>query len=188
MKQKGFTLIELLVVIAIISLLTSASFASIQEPREKSRMAQGLVTTRALRDAAEIYFDDMGFYPPDVNRGWDPGFMQALPTNHATGATSNVCDDCPADWLTTLAARWHGPYVSSWTITSPWGGTYDYNNWSLPAVRYGCTVPAGVYIGIERDVLDNQPISAGIEQRLLDMHLDADECLNGEVEFLVGKL
>ena len=122
MKQKGFTLIELLVVIAIISLLTSASFASIQEAREKSRMAQGLVTTRALRDAAEIYFDDMGFYPPDVNRGWDPGFMQALPTNHATGATSNVCDDCPADWLTTLAARWHGPYVSSWTITSPWGG------------------------------------------------------------------
>ena len=75
----GFTLIELLVVIAIVGLLASVVLVSLNQARQESRVAAALVNQQNLRKAVELYLSDMGFYAPDVNRGWDPGFAKAFP-------------------------------------------------------------------------------------------------------------
>jgi general secretion pathway protein G len=84
-KEKGFTLIELLVVIGIIGLIASITLASLRDSREKGKAANAGGTARNLRLATELYYANMGFYPPDVNRGWDPGFTHPLPFNPDTG-------------------------------------------------------------------------------------------------------
>ena len=182
----GFTLIELLVVISIIGLLASLLLIAVSDAREKARVATALDTQRQLQKAMELYYDDMGFYPPDVNRGWDPGLSKPLPYNKDLGYDCNTNPaDCPAwntppDWITQVQARWKGPYVAVWPNTAPWGGKYDFNNWSTPTVRYGCTVPPGVYIGTQRNYDDTNPIPLVAEQWLLSNGQDADNCLNGE--------
>lgn len=110
----GFTLIEFLVVISIISLLSSVVFAATNRARERSYYGTILSNIQALKLAPELYFDDIGFYPPDVGREWDPGFMQPLPFNPDTGASSiPACSWCPPGWDSIATARWRGPYLSA---------------------------------------------------------------------------
>ncbi len=181
-NQKGFTLIELLVVIAIIGLLSSVVFASLQSAREKGKIAQVISNVKSVVLAIELYRDDMGFYPPDVSRGWDPGVTNPMPYNPDTGATEiPVCNHCPDNWTSIVAERWKGPYLPSWPKT-PWGGTFDFNYWAIGSTRYGCVLPPGVYIGAQRDVADVNPVSVEAEQMMLDQGFDGDGCLNGEVQ------
>lgn len=185
----GFTLIELLVVISIIGVLASVVLASTQSTREKGRAASAVVSAKALARAAELYNAKMNFYPPDVGRGWDPGFMQPLPFNPDTGASIiPVCAWCPPGWDTLASQQWDGPYLSSWPRLTPWNGKYDYNYWATGTVRYGCSVPAGVYIGIQRDYADINNISTAAEQWMLDQKTDSDGCLNGEAQILLFRL
>jgi len=138
-KQKGFTLIELLVVIAIIGLLSSIVLVSLKNVKEKGKTAQAGSVARMLVLATEFYYDDMGFYPPDVLRGWDPGFMQPLPYNPDTGASDiPACSHCPPNWNDIVQVKWNGPYLNVWPQFTPWGGKYDYNYWGSGATRYGC--------------------------------------------------
>lgn len=188
-KYSGFTLIELLVVISIIGLLASVVMTSLNGTREKGRVAQAVSNADALRKAVELYSFQMDFYPPDVGRGWDPGLVRTLPWNPDTGATTiPACGHCPAGWDTLVQARWNGPYVGAWPQVTPWGGKYDYNYWPTGTVRYGCTIAPGVYIGIQRDYADQNPITAAGEQAMLDRGLDADGCLNGEAQMVLFKL
>ena len=185
----GFTLVELLVVVSVVSLLSSVVLASLNSAREKGRVAQAASNADAFRRAVELYNDRMGFYPPDVGRGWDPGFLKPLPWNPDTGATSiPSCGHCPSGWDAIAAQRWDGPYIGSWPHSTPWGGKYDYNYWESGAGRYGCTVPAGVYIGIQRDYADVNPIPPAGEQAMLDSRIDADGCLNGEAQVILFRL
>ncbi|MBI3420876.1 MAG: prepilin-type N-terminal cleavage/methylation domain-containing protein [Candidatus Sungbacteria bacterium] len=179
----GFTLIELLVVISIIGLLASIVLASLNSAREKGKAAQAMSNAGAFKRAIEFYNDQMGFYPPDMGRGWDPGFMKPLPWNPDTGATSiPSCGHCPAGWDTLVQQMWSGPYLQSWPSVTPWNGKYDYNHWPSGSSRYGCNIPAGVYIGIQRDYADINPISPVAEQLMLDQGIDGDGCLNGEAQ------
>lgn len=188
-QASGFTLIELLVVISIIGLLSSTIFASVNLARQKGGFAQAISNARALKTAAELYNDQMGFFPPDVGRGWDPGFMKALPWNPDTGATAiPACAWCPTGWDTIVQQRWNGPYLASWPNFTPWNGKYDYNYWPSSSVRYGCTIPPGVYIGIQRDYADANPISQQAEQLMLDQKIDNDGCLNGEAQLILFRL
>jgi hypothetical protein len=75
-----------------------------------------------------------------------------------------------------------------WPTFTPWNGKYDYNHWTLPTVRYGCTIPPGIYIGIQRDYADVNPIPASSEQRMLNTKFDDDGCLNGEAQVLLRAL
>lgn len=185
----GFTLIELLVVISIIGLLSSIVFASLQNAREKGKVARAVGDAEALKKAVEFYNNDIGFYPPDVGRGWDPGFLKPLPWNPDTGATSiPSCGHCPPNWVDIVQQRWGGPYLASWPSFTPWNGKYDYNYWAAGASRYGCFVPAGVYIGVQRDYADVNPISQVAEQLMLDQKIDFDGCLNGEAQLIMFRL
>lgn len=174
-------------VISIMGFIASLILSSLAQARENARRVVALSNQRQLQKAMELYYNDMGFYPPDVNRGWDPGIARALPYNKDLGkdcATNSadcpVCTNCPADWVSQAQKNWHGPYTASWPNTAPWGGKYDYNNWSATTTRYGCQVPPGIYIGTQRNYDESNPIPQASEIWFLNNHLDADNCLNGE--------
>jgi hypothetical protein len=162
---------------------------------------------RVVIGVPEVYITDVGFYPPDVSRGWDPGLAQPLPYD-ATDSTQDcntdqaacvcgqylACDggptlpsNFPVDWIDTAEANWEGPYIAQWPTNTPWGGTYDYNYWPTATVRNGCTVPPGIYLGIESTggfTLDPQ-----VEQTIFNEGLDNDGCSNnGEVQMLLEPL
>lgn len=185
-SRDGFTLIELLVVISIIGLLSAIILVSIRDAKEKSKAAQAGANARNLRMATEFYYGDVGFYPPDVNRGWDPGFMQPLPFNPDTGSsTIPACDHCPLNWTIIVQEKWNGPYLRSWPSFTPWNGKYDYNYWDVETDRYGCIISAGIYIGVQGDYSNNNTIPAYAEQIMLNQGYDSDGCLNGESQMLL---
>lgn len=204
-KIKGFTLIELLVVISILGLLASVMLVAFNDVREKAKRSIALTNQRQLSKAVELYFDDVGFYPPDTNRGWDPGIAKPLPYNKDLGYDCNVdptpctCPSAifppcgatpfplPANWMTQVTSRWKGPYIAIWPNTAPWNGKYDYNNWTVVTNRYGCNVPAGIYIGTQKDYSDGSPMPLASEQWFLANGMDADNCINGESQLTLVK-
>jgi len=191
-KNKGFTLVELLVAIAIAVFLSTLAFSSISESREDTRVMDTGLTQKELTRVTEAYFRDMGFYPPDVNRGWDPGFERSLPWNPEDGgpgvpSAGTDCSQCPSDWQTIVAAKWAGPYMT-WPKSTSWGGRYDYNYWPEDQVRYGCSIPKGIYAGAQGDYQNNSTIPPTAEQKLITKGYDADGCIDGESQLLLWKL
>lgn len=83
---------------------------------------------------------------------------------------------------------WSGPYLASWPRFTPWNGKFDYNYWPTGTVRYGCTISPGVYIGIQRDYADANPITQSAEQMMIDQRLDQDGCVNGEAQIVLFRL
>ncbi|OGZ58113.1 MAG: hypothetical protein A3B96_02555 [Candidatus Spechtbacteria bacterium RIFCSPHIGHO2_02_FULL_43_15b] len=186
----GFSLIEVLVVIAIIGILARILLTAFAFARDAAAISAAGTIQKNMITAVELYYDDMGFYPPDVNRGWDPGFVQPLPWNadEAAGdppqgdfATSGTnCDHCPLNWEDIVSLNWNGPYMTNWPRFTPWNGKYDYNYWGTATNRYGCPIPAGVYIGVQPDYDENHPLTEKLEQKMIDKELEYEECINGE--------
>jgi prepilin-type N-terminal cleavage/methylation domain-containing protein len=210
---KGFTLIELLVVIAIIGLLSSIVLVALNSTREKAKETAAVSNIKQLQIALELYYNDMGFYPPDVVRGWDPGISKALPYNLtdpnqdcAINQGSCVCNNylsctsgtippgLPNDWIAQVQSHWKGPYIVKWPTNTPWGGFYDYNYWNVDTDRGACgaesdhMVPKGIYLGIENTTMGT-PIDPQTELNLYNQGIDNDGCPNnGEVQLLLLKL
>ena len=188
-RKKGFTLIELLVVIAIIGLLATIVVVSMGKARERGKVAGAGSTAKNLALAVELYYNDMGFYPPDVSRGWDPGFTESFAYNPDTGVRLiPPCDYCPPNWITIIEERWSGPYINIWPQFTPWGGKYDYNYWPAGATRYGCTVSPGIYVGVQGDYSNNNIIPNYAEQLMVDQGFDRDGCINGESQIILQAL
>ena len=196
-RRGSFTLLELLIVIGIIGILSAITVLVINPSiLNKVKASTAANDQSQLQGAAVLYRTQIGFYPPDVNRGWDPGLAKPLPYNPDTGADCAVnpgdcpsCPNCPSDWITRVQNNWQGPYIVNWLRNTPWNGKYDYNNWSSGVIRNGnCNVPPGIYIGVQGDYKDQNPIPASAEQLMLDRGLDSDGCLNGESQMLLKKL
>lgn len=190
-SRNSFTLIEILIVIGIVAILATVVLVSLNLPGrfQQSKVTQAISDASALKAATQLYFADMGFYPPDVNRGVDPGFTRSLPyrPDGSSGAMGINCNHCPSNWQTIVAQKWRGPYLVSWPIVTPWGGKYDYNYWGSPATRYGCIVPAGIYAGVQGDYNNRNTIPSSAEQDLINKRYDGDSCLNGESQLILIK-
>lgn len=202
-NSRAFTLVELLVVIAIIGVLAAVITPSAFRAVEKAKVARALADAKALRAAALAYYADMGFFPQDVNRGFDPGFMypmspaeyystpegqQVLARAQAEGWTGGWgTDQLTPEQKQAIARNWKGPYLERWPDRTPWGGKYDWNLWPNGTVRYGVPIEAGVYVGIQRDWGDRAetavPVSA--EELMIREGHDAGGGPNGEVQMLL---
>ena len=77
-SRQGFTLIELMMVISIIGLLAAIVFSALGPARENARVAQTKEEFHSLANALELYANDTGGYPPDVDRGLPPGIEKYL--------------------------------------------------------------------------------------------------------------
>jgi len=182
----GFTLVEIMVAVSVVGFLLSIIILGLRLIKEKNNITQAVASADVFIKAVELYNDQMGFYPPEVNRGFDPGLLQPLPWNPEDGRTVNhSCAHCPSDWQTIVQEKWDGPYLGRWPSFTPWGGKYDYNYWASGATRYGCPVPPGVYIGIQRDRNDQNPITVTAEQEMVNKGLDFDDCINGEAQVIL---
>ncbi|MFQ5452153.1 MAG: type II secretion system protein [Candidatus Paceibacterota bacterium] len=194
----GFSLIEVLIAVAIIGLLISLSLFRMQAPRDAVNVVISSITQQHLTKATELYYMDVGFYPPDVNRGWDPGFVRALPWNPDAEAgdpppggfasPGTNCSHCPADWQDIVQEKWNGPYISAWPRFTAWNGKYDYNYWGAGANRYGCDLFPGIYIGVQGDYENNNTIVQSAEQKMIDIGFEAEQCINGESQMLLQRL
>jgi len=192
--RKNFTLVEFIVVIVIIAVLASIVAPNAFKTIEKAKIVKAKQDAKTLRSAVGNYFSDMGFYPPDVYRGDDPGFMKRDYWNPDNEPGYPIL--CyPEDFPTTqqaerLACCWKGPYLERWPYFTPWGGKYDYNYWPEGGSRYGVNLPPGVYIGIQRnyDDEDKTGIPPKSEQVMVDDGTDADGAVNGEVQLLLFRL
>jgi len=196
-NQLGFTLIEMMVVVALIGILATALLLNYVKSLEDSRISASEADAQSLKTATEMYDKFIGFYPPDFSRGWDPGLARALPYNPDTGESYNplsdphpeqTCPQCPQNWAGIIQSRWDGPYIDRWPQSTPWKGKYDYNYWPDGASRYGCTVPGGIYIGVQGDYNNNNVLPRSAEQKMIDQGQDADRCLNGEAQILLISL
>ena len=208
-NKEGFTLVELLVVIAIIGLLSSIILVAVSKARQTAKQATAVANIKEMQKALEIYITDVGFYPPDVNRGWDPGLAKALPYDTtgsgqdcATNMASCICGtylSCTAGgpppgltntWTTSAQNNWRGPYIIKWPQSTPWGGVYDYNYWPTATTRgplNNCVVPPGIYLGIESGT--GFTLDAATEQMLYNAGIDNDGCPDdGEAQLLLMPL
>jgi prepilin-type N-terminal cleavage/methylation domain-containing protein len=184
---QGFTLVEILVVIGIIGILSTLIFAAVFNHFRKAKITRAIADASVLKIATQLYFKDMGFYPPDVVMGVDPGFTQQLPyfPDGHLGSTGINCSHCPSGWEDIIAQNWRGPYLGEWPVTTPWGGKYDYNYWGSDTSRYECIVPAGIYAGVQEDYDNNNTIPQAAEQELIDRGYDSDNCINGESQLVL---
>jgi prepilin-type N-terminal cleavage/methylation domain-containing protein len=186
-SPRGFTLIELIVAIAIIAILAAVIAPNAFKTIEKAKI------TKALRVATMSYYADVGFWPPDVNRGVDPGFMQANRVGEP-GATmfpfDPIAQGYMANWNTVLLECWDGPYLDKWPRFTPWAGKYDWNYWSVGTNRGtpAIWVPAGCYIGVQGDYNFQNPIPLASEIILVDKGFDFDGGVNGESQLLMTNL
>ncbi len=139
-KPDGFTLIELLVVIAIIGILAAIIAPNAFNAIEKARIAEAISDLKAIKTAALSYYSDVGFFPPDVQAGIDPGFMQPLPAEEDSGTWHNAGLDRDQA-VPVIEEKWDGPYLEKWKVYHPWKkyataqnddrcGKYDYENWT----------------------------------------------------------
>ncbi len=140
-SKDGFTLIELLVVIAIIGILAAIIAPNAFNAIEKAKISKAISDLHTLKTASLMYYSDIGFWPPDVDRGIDPGFTHPYPWDPSTGNENPSLanpNTIPNDWEDVIDEKWDGPYIEKWPLTHPWGKTfsgppsgevYDYENW-----------------------------------------------------------
>lgn len=63
-KKNGFTLVELVIVIAIIAILVAAAIPVFASAQQASRRAKILADLQIIDSAINVYYMDMGSYPP----------------------------------------------------------------------------------------------------------------------------
>ena len=82
-KKQAFALVELLVVIAIIGILATLAVVSLQNARSRARDAKRIADVRQMQTALELYYNDVGEYPPNISGSISQGgvtYMAVIPS------------------------------------------------------------------------------------------------------------
>lgn len=99
----GLTLVELLVVLGILALVTSVAAPQVLRYLGTAKTGTARTQLSHLVSAVELYFIDVGAYPPQ-----DIGLKALL--------------EAPAE-----TSRWNGPYLKKeMALIDPWGRPYSY--------------------------------------------------------------
>jgi general secretion pathway protein G len=157
MKQKGFTLIELLVVTAIVGVLASVILISLNEAREKGRVAVAVANMRQVATAIQLYYSDTGKYPSDCDRSCTSNTDPFLKPLGVTG--------------------WNGPYMSLWDKRHPWNGhlSYFYTSQTGPVIFLDDDAPTS-------GGNDNTGLVPTSSMQRIDAILDDGNLLSGKVQ------
>ncbi len=132
----GFTLLELIVAFMVLAVLASIALVYAKNVRHKALMALFYSDIRQVKIAANRFQQDMGFYPPDVWRGVDPGLIEKY--GWRDGGHSSKWDQLDL-------SNWNGPYLENWKKgwkRNPFGGLYDWDNYEEGYSHMGITGPA----------------------------------------------
>lgn len=102
-REAGVTLIELLIVLAILALLAGVAAPQLMKYLGSARAETAKTQISALVSAVELYYIDLGSYPPQ-----DFGLKALI--------------EAPPQ-----QDRWRGPYLKKESgLTDPWGRLYVY--------------------------------------------------------------
>ncbi len=176
-KQGGFSLLELMIVMCISAILVAMGAFTTKHLRDRALLAVLQSDISRVRQAAIRYQQDCGFFPPDVERGVDPGLVSEY--GWQTGSHS-------PDWEAMTCDHWRGPYLREWP-KNPWGGVYDWDNFHSQYAPYGIA-GAGVYLSLKpsdwggRNGMPDTDFEIMVEQMGLDRAM-----VKGTIAFWVGQ-
>jgi prepilin-type N-terminal cleavage/methylation domain-containing protein len=71
-SRAGFTLVEIMIVVVIIGLLAAMGIPAFQRVQRKSRASAFVNDLKKIEDVANMYAQEYGSFPPDVNGGIKP--------------------------------------------------------------------------------------------------------------------
>ncbi len=75
-NQKGFTLIEILIVVVIVAILAAISVPIYLEYVESARASDAKTAISSIWQAAQIYYQDRGEYPGNVEDLQDARYVK----------------------------------------------------------------------------------------------------------------
>jgi prepilin-type N-terminal cleavage/methylation domain-containing protein len=135
--SRGFSLTELAMVLGLISVLAAIAVTSAQYMRDRARMSVYYGQLREVAQASIRFKQDMGYFPPDVAPGIDPGLVAK--DGYRAGGHS------PA-WEGLDLSHWNGPYLAfkRWPKNA-WGGPLDYDYFPDGNAPAGLADP-GIYL------------------------------------------
>jgi prepilin-type N-terminal cleavage/methylation domain-containing protein len=121
-SRKGFTLVEVMVVVMIISMLLSVATPQFVRANLKAREARLKADLKAVRDAQEIAFNDIGLYP------WPWQLDKAVLTD-LTGFPGGLAQGQSWYSQTIDTGKWKGPYLKKYPSANPINGVaYSYDS------------------------------------------------------------
>jgi len=165
-RQKGFTLLELVMVSGVAMMLMVMGLMTTKHVRNRAMLAVFQTDIRIVKEAAIRFEQDVGFFPPDVWRGIDPGLVNK--DGWQEGGHS-------ATWEEMDLSRWNGPYLKKWKL-NPWGGLYDWDNYPSHYTCWG--IPGGgVYLTLKPSTwggMDGMP-KASFEDLLEHLEIDKSQ-------------
>jgi prepilin-type N-terminal cleavage/methylation domain-containing protein len=125
----GFTLIEVMVVMMIIAVLVAILIPAMGAMVDKARVTQTLRVIENLRDACNMYYEDMGSFPREYEIGYNPSATSQHQLTYDQGGDWNgPYLDTPYKRADSPFAGWTGIYrpLTSWP-SAPGGYGFDLN-------------------------------------------------------------
>ncbi|MCZ7587218.1 MAG: type II secretion system GspH family protein [Deltaproteobacteria bacterium] len=140
-SRMGFSILDIMIALAIVGILASVYNFTMKWSRERAMVALFMADARQVKVAATRFFQDTGFFPPDVSRDVDPGLIAV--DGWKNGGHSAKWDDLDL-------TDWRGPYLENWSAwkRNPWGGSYDWDNYEEGYSSQG--IPGGnIYLTLK---------------------------------------
>lgn len=102
-RRRGFTLMEVLLVVAILLILASLATVAISRTLKGTQSKQAKIDISTLSQAINVYFIDVGSYPPTLDA------LVVQPDGLAN------------------PQKWNGSYLEKELPADPWGNQYLYS-------------------------------------------------------------